>query len=548
MVGHGRRIARTAAGMSAVAVGVLLATAPSSVAGAGQATPSTIAPAGHMVPATWRTPGYVWTRTARSAGVSVYAGTLTQPAASPQWVVTIFAPAVSSLTGQATTSELGDRGWARQTADRLRAAGVPPTVTAIAWPADYTDTPHGIQGWRVHAGSYPDEATAQTAATALQGEGFPTATVQWAGYDSDQPIDAEQVHVAVIDPSRLRGTIAATHGPVIAARTTTSELARQSGAAVAVNGGFFVTSDSDGFQGVPSGLAAYHGVLQAMSVGDRAALVLGRDNRARIEHLVSTVTVRAGNASLDVDGINRKPGLVRDCGRPGLDPTSEPRQDFTCTTANDAVLFTAQFGTALPSGAGVQVLLDAHHRVVSVGSPGGTVPAGGSAIQAIGGKADWLTSHLEVGTRVAVRDRIRDDRTGNVVRLNRTHGIVSAAPTLVANRRPAIDAATEGVIDPADRSFNFAWGEIRQPRTIAGTDARGRIILVTVDGREPGTSEGFTLAEEAQFMRELGARQAMNLDGGGSTAMAVDGQLVNHPSDSTGERADGDAIVVTPSR
>ncbi len=547
MLGHGRRIARTAAGVSSVVAGVLFATAPSTAAGAGPAGSSTVAPAAHRAsaPATWRTPGYGWTQTAHSPGVSVYAGTLTRPAVAPRWVVTIFAPAVSSLTGLPTTSELGDRQWAQQTAGRLRAAGVTPAVTALPWP-DYSDIPHGTQGWRVHAGDFADEAAAQTAATALQGEGFPTATVQWGGYDSDQPIDAEQVHVAVIDPSRLSGTIAATHGPVVAARTTTSQLARESAAVVAVNGGFFVTSDSDGFQGVPSGLAVYHGALQAMSVGDRAALVLGSDNQARIEHLVSTVTIRAGQASLDVDGLNRKPGLVRDCGRPGLDPTGEPRQDFTCTATDDAVLFTAQFGAALPTGAGVQVLLDADHRVVSVGSPGGTVPAGGSAIQAIGAKADWLTGHLDVGTRAAVGDQLRDDRTGTVVRPDRTHGIVSAAPTLVTNGRTAIDAATEGVIDPADRSFNFAWGEIRQPRTIAGTDARGRIILVTVDGREPGTSEGFTLAEEARFMQELGARQAMNLDGGGSTAMAVDGQLVNHPSDSTGERADGDAVVVTP--
>jgi exopolysaccharide biosynthesis protein len=45
-------------------------------------------------------------------------------------------------------------------------------------------------------------------------------------------------------------------------------------------------------------------------------------------------------------------------------------------------------------------------------------------------------------------------------------------------------------------------------------------------------------------MRELGAIDAMNLDGGGSSAMAVDGMLVNHPSDATGERAIGDAVVV----
>src|SRR5262249_39542760 len=153
---------------------------------------------------------------------------------------------------------------------------------------------------------------------------------------------------------------------------------RQVGATVAVNGGFFVTADADGFQGVPSGLAGYDGVLQAASVGDRAALVLGRGNHARIEHLVSTVSVRAGAWSIPIDGINRKPGLVRDWGRPGLTPTDQPRQDFTCTASDDAVLFTARFGAALPTGPGAQVVLDPNNRVVSVGPRGGQVPVSGS--------------------------------------------------------------------------------------------------------------------------------------------------------------------------
>jgi exopolysaccharide biosynthesis protein len=500
-------------------------------------------------PAGWHTPGYMWksiTPAAAAPGVAVYAGTLANRSAAPDWAVTIFAPAISSLTGQATSSELGDRQWAQQTADRLRAVGATPEVEALDWPAGYTDTPHGIQGWRVRAGHYPSQAQAQSAATALQGEGFPTATVQWTGYDADTATDAEQVHVAVIDPSRFRGAITASHGPVIAARTTTSELARQSGATVAVNGGFFITSDADGFQGVPSGLAAYNGKLQAMSVGDRAALVLDRSNHARIEHLVSSVTAGGAGWSLPIDGINRKPGLIRDCGWPGLTPTDQPRQDFTCAAGDDAVLFTAQFGASLPAGPGEQVILDAHDQVVSIGPRGGTIPTGGSAIQTVGAPADTLAT-LAVGTRVNVRDTVRDDRTGTVVDLAATNAIVSAAPTLLHRGQPAIDAATEGVIDPADRSFNFAWGEIRQPRTLVGTDAAGRLLLVTVDGREPGTSEGFTLAEDATFMREIGAVEAMNLDGGGSTAMAVDGQLVNHPSDATGERADGDAVVVIPS-
>jgi exopolysaccharide biosynthesis protein len=116
----------------------------------------------------------------------------------------------------------------------------------------------------------------------------------------------------------------------------------------------------------------------------------------------------------------------------------------------------------------------------------------------------------------------------------------------VRNGRISIDAATEGTVDPADTSFNYAWANTRQPRTMAGIDKRGRLLLATVDGRLSGGSEGFTLSEGAAFMRSLGAVEALNLDGGGSTAMAVKGALVNNPSDETGERAVGDTIQAVP--
>jgi exopolysaccharide biosynthesis protein len=121
-----------------------------------------------------------------------------------------------------------------------------------------------------------------------------------------------------------------------------------------------------------------------------------------------------------------------------------------------------------------------------------------------------------------------------------------AAPLLVSDGRVAVDAAGEGVTVPGDPSFGYAWASEPQPRTSAGISKSGDLILVTVDGRQPRYSEGVTLAEEASLMRSLGAVSAMNLDGGGSTAMAVKGKLVNRPSDGT-ERADGDFVVVLPS-
>jgi hypothetical protein len=235
-----------------------------------------------------------------------------------------------------------------------------------------------------------------------------------------------------------------------------------------------------------------------------------------------------------VEGLNRKPGVIRDCGRPDAQPTTAPRQDVTCTSTDELVAFTAEFGADLPTGTGVQVTLDAAGKVTAVGARGGRVPAGGTVVQGIGTSAGWVAAHATTGAHLVL----------DGLRLPAGESIASAAPVLLRHGRLAIDAATEGTVDPRDLSFGYAWAEQRQPRTMAGIDARGRLLLVTVDGRQPGVSEGFTLEEEARFLQSLGAVDAMNLDGGGSTAMAVSGALVNHPSDAAGERAVGDVLVV----
>jgi exopolysaccharide biosynthesis protein len=69
--------------------------------------------------------------------------------------------------------------------------------------------------------------------------------------------------------------------------------------------------------------------------------------------------------------------------------------------------------------------------------------------------------------------------------------------------------------------------------------------MITVDGRQPGVSVGMNLQELGEYLLSLGAIDAMNLDGGGSTTMFVDGNVVNTPSDKEGERKVSDAIVVT---
>ena len=72
------------------------------------------------------------------------------------------------------------------------------------------------------------------------------------------------------------------------------------------------------------------------------------------------------------------------------------------------------------------------------------------------------------------------------------------------------------------------------------------IIILVVDGRSSG-SYGLTLYQLGQQMQALGAVNAMNLDGGGSSTMWIKGMgIVNHPTDSTGERPVSNAIVIMP--
>ena len=86
--------------------------------------------------------------------------------------------------------------------------------------------------------------------------------------------------------------------------------------------------------------------------------------------------------------------------------------------------------------------------------------------------------------------------------------------------------------------------ELRHPRTAVGISRDGAtLLLFVVDGRSEN-SGGMTLGEMAGELRKLGAWQAMNFDGGGSSTMLIGDQVVNAPSDSTGERTVGNALFV----
>jgi phosphodiester glycosidase len=88
----------------------------------------------------------------------------------------------------------------------------------------------------------------------------------------------------------------------------------------------------------------------------------------------------------------------------------------------------------------------------------------------------------------------------------------------------------------------------QHPRTGIGVRADGKILLVTVDGRQ-ARSEGMGLIQFANLMRSLGARFAMNLDGGGGSTMWTSSRgIVSNPSDPSGERPVTSAVLVLRKR
>ena len=107
-----------------------------------------------------------------------------------------------------------------------------------------------------------------------------------------------------------------------------------------------------------------------------------------------------------------------------------------------------------------------------------------------------------------------------------------------------ITAFAEGFVYPENPEFYYRFGERRNTRTLAGITRGGDLLLVAVDGRRPGYSVGASFEESADIMDALGSREAVNLDGGGSTGMTIGDPLVTHPSDATGERPIGDALVL----
>jgi len=149
-------------------------------------------------------------------------------------------------------------------------------------------------------------------------------------------------------------------------------------------------------------------------------------------------------------------------------------------------------------------------------------------ISAHGQAAQWLDRYVRVGSRLSVRTPLTEFWPG-------VRHVMGGGPALVRDGAIAVTALQE--------QFKPDVTQGLAPRTAVGIGPDGEVMLVTVDGRLPNISRGASLNGLAAIMQGLGATDALNLDGGGSTAMAIGPSVVNKPSDGV-ERPVNNALLI----
>jgi hypothetical protein len=344
-----------------------------------------------------------------------------------------------------------------------------------------------------------------------------------------------RINVLEVDPARVRGVLSNNR---VAGRERVSRMARRVGAVAGVNGSYFRPS------GDPVGVLAIDGTLLSEPLDGRSALVVGAGGAA-----VGPIRFR-GSVSINglrrlIDGVERPRGLIPACGGRGGDvPTTRPNAVLICTDSSELVLLSPRYGARPPREGGVEAVLR-NGTVASVRAPGtGGVPSDGLLLTGTGDAARFLRNVALPRSRADVKLTLT--AAGRPLDLAQQTLVVGAGPRLLRGGRVAVTAKAEGFAPPQAPAFYGTFVAARHPRTLAGVRADGKLLLVTVDGRRPGWSTGMTLFEAARLMRSLGARDALNLHGGGSSTMTVRGEVVNRPSDRGGERRVSNAVVALP--
>jgi Phosphodiester glycosidase/FlgD Ig-like domain len=304
------------------------------------------------------------------------------------------------------------------------------------------------------------------------------------------------------------------HGTMVGGRERVTQIEKDvsSQATVAgINGDLFSSID-----GHPAGVFMSGGVLEHPPLAGRSSIGIDSTGLVHVDRVKFFGTWKGTGQRRPLNGLNQVPA-------PG-----------------QVILFTPSYGLNAPAvpGAAEVVLqtfpaslpnVDVAANVTAVGVNGGeAIPPGGAILMATGLVAAKLQAEAPVGTALTTRLILQPAWTGVVSALG-------GGPVLLRNGQAVFRSLEDFTNDQITE---------RDPRAGVGQLADGRVVLVAVDGRQPGYSVGLTSFELAQTMQRLGAVTASAVDSGGSVSVAFDGQLLNRPSDPGGERLVKEALLV----
>ncbi|WP_425058615.1 hypothetical protein SCACP_32730 [Sporomusa carbonis] len=277
-------------------------------------------------------------------------------------------------------------------------------------------------------------------------------------------------------------------------------MAERARAIAAVNGSYF------GLDGSIIGLLKIDGEIVSTPELPRTALAIMPDGKLVIDQINYEGNIELPDGrTVPINAVNRERG------------------------ENELVLYNGLYAPATgTNNFGIEYVV-VNGKVAAVNINNSQIPADGAVLSAHGSAARLLAC-LKVGDAVKVNQTL-----GPVG--DKARHVLGAGPMLVKNNSVFLTTKVE------EFGSDVAGG--RAPRTAIGLKADGHVLAVVVDGRQDN-SIGMTLLELALFMQELGAQDAMNLDGGGSSEMMVKGKIVNKPSDGR-ERRLGDALAIVAS-
>lgn len=301
------------------------------------------------------------------------------------------------------------------------------------------------------------------------------------------------------DPSKYDLRLVLAKGKV-PGRETVSGIAARAGGTVAVNASYFASS------GDILGVTRINGQTVGTTYYTRSAFGLRADGTP----LFGTVSY---DGSVTMGGVTQPVGGV-DCER----------------GADSLVIYNRAYGTHTDTNEYGRDYVVRGGRVTDIRQNDAPIPQDGVVVSVHGTMADAFAG-VQVGDPVTISEDFGLYWQDAVT-------LVGCGPRLVENGRVHVTASEEEF--PSDIRVG------RAPRTAVGVTKDGRYLLAVVDGRQ-SHSVGLTLTDWAKLLVKFGARDAINLDGGGSTDLVVNGEVQNSPSDGQ-ERAVGDALVLVPKR